>query len=83
MSQSLLYQGSVLTGSILAVAFAIGSQSLLYQGSVLTWRPSQHLPRPNVSIPSLSGLRSNIRTENTNAGIRASQSLLYQGSVLT
>ena len=59
-----------------------GSQSLLYQGSVLTRERWKIGASAFVSIPSLSGLRSNTISV-TNMTPIGSQSLLYQGSVLT
>ena len=81
-SQSLLYQGSVLTAECAEYVVDEESQSLLYQGSVLTYIVPSSFPVEEVSIPSLSGLRSN-RCGCTACGCGESQSLLYQGSVLT
>ena len=61
----------------------IKSQSLLYQGSVLTCVGRKDMHLVNVSIPSLSGLRSNVCHRWGTRGGGGSQSLLYQGSVLT
>ena len=58
-SQSLLYQGSVLTSRRRSPPRGGVSQSLLYQGSVLTAERLLMQRLVDVSIPSLSGLRSN------------------------
>ena len=80
--QSLLHQGVVRTRLIWATCCMLRFQSLLYQGVVRTAEAGEANHLHHVSIPSLSGRRSNVG-EGDDAQWVAFQSLLYQGVVRT